>query len=86
MGKEINMNQPGAQEQQVQINPSDLEDITCDECTSQCFEQTFLFKRLSAILSPSGQETVIPMQIYRCADCGHINEMFLPKTAQPLDE
>jgi hypothetical protein len=84
MAKEINMNQ--SQDQQVQINPNDLEDITCDNCKSQCFEQTFLFKRLSAILSPTGQETVIPMQIYRCADCGHINEMFLPKQSQPLHE
>jgi hypothetical protein len=84
MAKEINMNQ--AQEQQVQINPNDLEDITCDKCDSQCFEQTFLFKKLSAILSPTGQETIMPMQIYRCADCGHINEMFLPKQAQAMDE
>ena len=43
MAKEINMNQ--SQDQQVQINPNDLEDITCDNCKSQCFEQTFLFKR-----------------------------------------
>jgi len=84
MGKEINMNQP--QEQQVQINPNDLEDIVCDECKGQCFEPTFLFKKLSAILSPNGQETMIPLQIYRCADCGHINNVFLPKSAQALDE
>ena len=84
MAKQISMNQPA--QQQVQVNPNDLEDIVCDECGSQCFEPTFLFKKLSAILSPTGQETVIPMQIYRCADCGHINEMFLPKQPQAIDE
>jgi len=84
MAKQISMNQP--EQQQVQVNPNDLEDIVCDECGSQCFEPTFLFKKLSAILSPTGQETVIPMQIYRCADCGHINEMFLPKQPQAIDE
>ena len=63
----------------VQINPNDLEDVVCDKCGSQCFEPTFLFKRLSAVLSPTGQETMVPLQIYRCADCGHINDMFLPK-------
>jgi len=84
MGKEITMNQ--AQDEQMQINPNDLEDVGCDKCSSQCFEQTFLFKKLSAVLSPSGQETMIPLQIYRCADCGHINEIFLPKQTQPIDE
>tara|TARA_X000001382_G_C3149009_1_gene172305 strand:+ start:352 stop:606 length:255 start_codon:yes stop_codon:yes gene_type:complete len=84
MGKEIKMNQP--QEAQMQINPNDLEDVVCEKCESQCFEPTFLFKRLSAVLSPNGKDTMIPLQIYRCADCGHINEVFLPKSAQPLNE
>ena len=70
----------------VNINPNDLEDVVCDKCGSQCFEPTFLFKRLSAVLAPSGKDTMIPLQIYRCADCGHINDIFLPKTAQPIDE
>ena len=70
----------------VQINPNDLEDIVCDKCGSQCFEQTYLFKKLSAVLSPNGQETMIPLQIYRCADCGHINDIFLPKKAASLNE
>ena len=63
----------------LNINPSDLTDIVCDKCGSQCFVPTFLFKKLSAVLSPNGKETIIPMQIYRCADCGHINDEFLPK-------
>ena len=63
----------------VNINPSDLEDVVCDKCGSQCFEPTYLFKKLSAVLSPTGNENIIPLQIYRCADCGHINDMFLPK-------
>ena len=63
----------------VQIYPNDLEDVVCDKCGAQCFEPTFLFKRLSAVLWPTGNENIIPLQIYRCADCGHINDMFLPK-------
>ena len=68
------------------INPNDLEDVVCDKCGSQCFQPIFLFKRLSAVLSPTGQETMIPLQIYRCADCGHINDIFLPKDAEIENE
>ena len=76
MGKEINMN--GEQQQKININPEDLEDVVCEKCESQCFEQTFLFKKLTAVLAPSGQDTMLPLQIFRCADCGHINEIFMP--------
>ena len=66
----------------LNINPSDLTDILCDKCGSQCFEPVFLFKKLSAVLSPTGQANIIPMQLYRCADCKHINEEFLHKDVE----
>jgi len=81
MGKEVNMNAS-----KVNINPNDLEDVVCDKCQSQMFEPIFLFKKLSAVLSPTGTENIIPMQIYRCADCKHINDMFLPKQAEIKSE
>ena len=85
MGKEINLNRD-QQGLNVNINPNDLEDVVCEECGSQCFEPTFLFKKLSAVLSPTGKETLIPLQIYRCQDCGHINSAFLPKQDPTLGE
>ena len=75
MGKEINMNQ----QQQLNINPDDLTDVLCNKCSNQTFTQVFLFKKLSAVLSPTGKESLIPLQVYRCTECGHINEGFLPK-------
>ncbi len=77
MGKEINMN-PG-QQQQIKLNPNDLEDVVCEKCENQTFEPVFLFKKLSAVLSPSGKDTMVPMQTYRCTECGHMNKEFLPK-------
>ena len=41
--------------------------------------QVLKFRKLSALLSPSGEETLIPLQTFACAKCGHINEGFLPK-------
>ena len=37
-----------------------------------------LFKKLSAVLSPSGQTSLIPLQLYKCTECGHINDEFIP--------
>jgi hypothetical protein len=36
-------------------------------------------RKLSALLSPTGKPTMIPIQVFACAKCGHINKSFLPK-------
>ena len=77
MGKEISLN-PN-QGQQININQNDLEDMLCGKCEAQTFKPAFLFKKLSAIMSPTGKDTLIPIQIYQCTECNHINENFLPK-------
>jgi len=75
MGKEINMNE----KPQVQINPQDLEDVVCDKCGGQTFTSVMLFKKLSAVLSPNGKKALFPLEVYKCDECGHINEEFLPQ-------
>jgi len=75
MGKQINM----GQQQQVAIKLEDLTDVTCSECGHQVFTQVYLFKKISAILSPNGQESMIPLPTYKCDNCGHIDKVFLPK-------
>jgi len=51
------------------INPDDLEDVECKKCQSQYFQQTFKFKKLSAIMSPDGQEKLVPIQALICIQC-----------------
>ena len=62
MGKEINMN-PSQGQAQVSIKPSDLTDVMCDKCDNQTFAPAFMFKKISAILSPTGKESLIPLQV-----------------------
>jgi len=74
MGKEISMNQ----QPQVQINPQDLEDVECEKCKGQVFTPVMLFKKISAVLSPNGKKALFPLEVYKCDECGHINDEFLP--------
>ena len=55
--------------------------ITCERCENHTFNHTHVIKRLSAIMSPTGEEAIIPIQVYQCSDCGHINNEFLPNSA-----
>ena len=79
MGKEIDLNL-GRQEPGLKINANDLKDICCEECGGKIFRSVQMFKRLSAIMSPTGKEQIVPIPVFRCDDCGHINAEFLPKS------
>jgi len=62
----------------INVNPSDLKDIVCGECGGKYFRPVHAFKRLSALISPSGKEQIVPIPVYRCDECGFINEEFRP--------
>lgn len=72
-----NTNGPGPA--RINLRPEEMNDYTCEECNSRVFRQVSLFKHISALVSPTGQEQMIPIPTYRCDDCGHINEdMMVP--------
>ena len=73
------------QQTTVNVDLSSADDITCDSCGNYTFLPVMLMKRLSAILSPTGQEAIIPMQVFSCNACGWINKEFLP-TKEPKGE
>ena len=50
--------------------------MECEECGCKGFKQTLMLKKLSALMSPNGQETIIPMQVFACEKCGHVNKEF----------
>lgn len=54
------------------------EPITCEKCEGEVFVPAFLLRKVSALVSPSGKETVLPVQLFACASCNHINEDMLP--------
>jgi hypothetical protein len=58
--------------------------ISCD-CGGKIFEEKIIFKKLSAILSPSGKEEVIPMPVIVCMDCGLVPSAFDPQGIIPKE-
>ncbi len=61
----------------ININLEEAENVTCDACGKDAFSPIFKIKRLSPLISPTGQETFIPIQLFKCDACDHINELFL---------
>ena len=47
--------------------------LECEECGCKGFKQTMMLKKLSALLSPNGQESIVPVGVFCCEHCGHVN-------------
>ena len=61
------------------LNNVDLTHATtleCEECKCKGFKQTMMLKKLSPLVSPNGQEAIIPVAAFCCEQCGHINKEF----------
>jgi len=61
------------------LRVEDLTDIVCEHCGGRFFKEVNAFKRVPALISPTGKEQIIPVPTFRCDDCGHVNEEFMPK-------
>lgn len=72
---------------QMQQQMSDLSqamDITCDNCNNMTFQQVVIIKKVSALVSPNGEEEIVPIPILSCVACGYVNAIFRPfKPVEP---
>ena len=61
---------------QEQIDISKTTPIQCEKCNGSTFKQTLLLRKLSSLVSPNGQETIVPAAAFACEKCGHVNAEF----------
>jgi hypothetical protein len=72
-------------QQQMNVNLEDTTEIKCDECGNNTFQQGVMLRGVSRFITMTEQDGVMPIPVFYCIKCNHINEQFLPKT-RPLDE
>ncbi len=58
---------------------SDLDSISCTECSSESFVQYFQLKKVPALISPNNRETILPVPVFKCMDCGTVCKHVLEK-------
>jgi len=61
---------------QVNIDVKQAEDVPCKECGNVYFFPVVMLKRLSAILSPTGEELKFPVNVLQCTSCKKIEIPF----------
>jgi predicted nucleic acid-binding Zn ribbon protein len=68
--------------QRPKINLRDCPTIKCESCGSIYFREVIYLKKVSKIMTGDSEDTTVPFPIYKCDDCGHINEVFNPFEGQ----
>ena len=59
------------------VDLSKADNVKCDDCGNYLFITSYVIKRVSAILSPTGQEGLVPIQVYSCGNCGQVPKSLL---------
>ena len=63
------MNNPNQQPQPINVNPNDTTEIKCG-CGSLVFQECYMMRKISAILSPTGREEQFQIPVPVCIACG----------------
>jgi len=65
---------------QVELDMSKTDTIQCQECGNASFIQSFFLKKISALMSPTGKEAIVPVQVFSCGNCGTVPSKMLEGT------
>jgi len=57
---------------QVKVDLSEADTMKCQKCGNSIFIQGYVIKRISAIVSPTGEEVIAPIQVFNCGNCGEM--------------
>ncbi|SVC86784.1 uncharacterized protein METZ01_LOCUS339638 [marine metagenome] len=65
---------------------SKADTLKCDKCDNYLFITSYVIKKVSAIMSPTGQEVIAPVQVYSCGNCGVVPKLFTEGTGLEFDD
>ena len=63
----------------LNINSGDLKPMTCTECGGMYFRQVMAINKVSRFITGADKDTIVPVPVFRCDDCGHVPEEFQPE-------
>lgn len=76
------MEQPNLSNINLDINQT--VPVVCEECGHNHFQQVLIIRKASGLLTGTGKPTYVPIPVFACTKCNHVNEEFAPKQMQDL--
>lgn len=72
-------------EQQLNLDIKQTAAVTCNACEGLYFNQVVHLRKASGILTGTGKTGYIPIPVFACTACGHVNSEFMPRELADLD-
>ena len=72
-------------QQNLNVDFNQTTPVLCEECGSPYFRQTLVIRQVSGILTGQREPSFVPIPVFSCDKCGHVNEAFQPKEGKKLD-
>ena len=69
----------------LQLDINQTTPVVCESCGGIYFDQALILRKASGILTGTGKDSYLPIPVFKCTSCGHVNEAFQPKEGQSLD-
>ena len=79
------MSEERTYQQPPELDISKADTITCEECGNASFIPAFFLKRISALMSPTGKEAIVPIQVYSCGNCGTVPQKMLASVQEEVN-
>ena len=67
---------PGQVKPNIDISQTKAE--VCENCNGEAFRDALLLRKVSPLLTETGKEGYLPIQVFACVKCGHVNSHFIP--------
>lgn len=86
MSKIIGMNEKG-QPNPVPPKPTlaDSKPMLCQNCDNDVFVTGMKFRKISKLLTGQPKDSIIPVEVYLCGNCGEINKELYPEELKLIE-
>lgn len=65
-------------QQQINITLDKTTELVCNECNNNTFTEVIFLRKASRFVTGTQQDAIIPITVFSCSKCGHVNEEFIP--------
>lgn len=74
------------EEMSMQVDISKSLPIICEKCENNIFIQGVLLRKISKFITFTQKDALMPIPIFSCSKCGHVNLEFIPIELRELTQ
>lgn len=62
----------------INLSLDQTSEVLCESCSNKYFTQGLYIRKASGVLTGSPNPSYIPIPVFLCTKCNHVNDEFLP--------